>query len=198
MVGESSRRLYMLNRLKRFGLPEEDLVSVFVSYDRPVVEYATPVWHDCLTEEQSKKRACRIILGAKYNSYTEALDLTGLQTLSNRWIQLCTKFVVDCTRSDRYTEWFLLKNKTYGMTLRRSKTYQTLRSRNPAVWKKPITLPLWFSLQSWVDLMLCSAANYTFSAVTTYMDGRGEGEWGALVSWLFCDFLLCLWCMWVV
>ena len=107
MVGKSSRRLYMLNRLKRFGLPGEDLVSVFVSYVRPVVEYATPVWHDCLTEEQSKKlesiqkRACRIILGAKYNSYTEALDLNGLQTPSNRRIQLCTKFAVDCTRSDR-------------------------------------------------------------------------------------------------
>ena len=55
MVGKSSRRLYMLNRLKRFGLPEEDLVSVFVSYVRPVVDYATPVWHGCLTEEQSKK-----------------------------------------------------------------------------------------------------------------------------------------------
>ena len=42
--------------------------------------------------------------------------------------------------------------------------------------------------------MLCSAAIYTFSAVTTYMNGSGEGESGALVSWLFCDFLLCLWC----
>ena len=55
MVGKSSCRLYMLNHLKRFGLPEEDLVSVFVSYVRPVVEYATPVWHGCLTEEQYKK-----------------------------------------------------------------------------------------------------------------------------------------------
>ena len=43
MVGKSSRRLYMLKCLKRFGLPEEDLVSVFVSYVRPVVEYATQV-----------------------------------------------------------------------------------------------------------------------------------------------------------
>ena len=144
MVGKSSRRLYMLNRLKRFGLPEEDLVSVFVSYVRPVVEYATPVWHGCLTEEQSKKqesiqkRACRIILGAKYNSYTEALDLTGLQTLSNRRIQLCTKFAVDCTRSDRYSEWFPLNNKTHGMTLRRSRTYQTLRSRTLRYGKSPL------------------------------------------------------------
>ena len=58
MVGtkcKCSRRLYVLNRSKRFGLPEEDLVSVFVSlYVRPVFEYATPVWQVCLTEEQSK------------------------------------------------------------------------------------------------------------------------------------------------
>ena len=27
--------------------------------------------------------------------------------------------------------------------------------------------------------MLCSAAIYTFSAVITFMDGSGEGEWGA-------------------
>ena len=134
MVGKSSRCLF--NRLKRFGLPEEDLVSMFVSYVCPVAEYATPVWHGCLyTEEQFKKlesiqkRACRIVLGAKYNSYTEALDLTGSQTLSNRRIQLCNKFAVDCTRSDRYKEWFPLNNKTHGMTLRRSRTYQSLRSK---------------------------------------------------------------------
>ena len=33
--------------------------------------------------------------------------------------------------------------------------------------------------------------HYTFSAVVTYMEGGGMS---ALVSWLFCDFILCLWC----
>ncbi|XP_072023126.1 uncharacterized protein [Amphiura filiformis] len=69
MISKGSRRLYMLNRFKRLGLPVEDLVHVFVSYVRPVVEYATPVWHSSLTAEQSdrleniQKRACPIILG---------------------------------------------------------------------------------------------------------------------------------------
>ena len=45
--------------------------------------------------------------------------------------------------------------------------------------------------------MLCSAAIYTFSAVTSYMDGSGEWEWGALVSWLFCVFIVSG-AMWVV
>lgn len=144
MVGKGSRRLYMLNRLKRFGLPEEDLVSVYVSYVRPVVEYATPVWHGSLTDEQSKKlesiqkRACRIILGTRYSSYTEALDLTGLQTLSNRRLQLCTNFAVHCTQSDRYANWFPLNIKTHGMTLRRSRTYQTVRSRTKRYAKSPL------------------------------------------------------------
>ena len=40
--------------------------------------------------------------------------------------------------------------------------------------------------------MLCSAAIYTFSAVITYMDGSGEGEWGAYFLAFLC--LLCLWC----
>ena len=90
---------------------------MFVSYVRPAIKYATSISHGCLTEEQSKKlerikkRARRIILDAKYNSYTEALDLTGLQTLSKRRVQLCTKFAVDCTRSDRYSEWFPSRTK---------------------------------------------------------------------------------------
>ena len=87
MVGKSSRRLYMVNLLKRFGLPVEDLVYVYILYVRPVVEYATPVWHGSLTDKQSKKlesiqkRSCRIILGATYNSYTQALQLASLKTL---------------------------------------------------------------------------------------------------------------------
>ena len=53
---KSSRRLYMLNRLKRLGLAKGDLVTVIVSYVRPVVEYATPDLHGSLTDEQSKER----------------------------------------------------------------------------------------------------------------------------------------------
>ena len=110
------------------------------------VEYATHGQFGMVvfTEKQFKKlesiqkRSCRIILGAKYNSKTEALDLTELQTLSNRHIQLCTKFAVDCIRSDRYSEWFPLNNKIHGMTLRRSRTYQTLRSRTLRYGKSPL------------------------------------------------------------
>ena len=38
-------RLYMLYQLKRAGISQNDLVTVYVSVVRPVLEYACPVWH---------------------------------------------------------------------------------------------------------------------------------------------------------
>lgn len=45
-------KLYMLRLLKRYGLPCEDLLTVYVGYVRPVTEYAAPVWSGALTKHQ--------------------------------------------------------------------------------------------------------------------------------------------------
>ena len=40
----------MLYQLKRAGITQIDLVSVYVSVVRPVLEYACPVWHTNLPQ----------------------------------------------------------------------------------------------------------------------------------------------------
>ena len=40
----------MLYQLKRAGIRQTDLVNVYVSVVRPVLEYACPVWHTNLTK----------------------------------------------------------------------------------------------------------------------------------------------------
>ena len=40
IVKEAGKRLYMLYQLKRAGITQKDLVSVYVSVVRPVLEYA--------------------------------------------------------------------------------------------------------------------------------------------------------------
>ena len=47
---KSGKRLYMLYQLKRAGITQKDLVSVYVSVVRPVLEYACPVWHTNLPQ----------------------------------------------------------------------------------------------------------------------------------------------------
>ena len=111
---------------------------------RPVVEYATLVWHSNLTEQQSEilesiqKRFCRIILGRRYDSYTEAMEITGLHMLFECRSQLCSNFAIDCTQSDRYSEWFPLNGKTHNTKLRQSNTYNQIRYRTDRYGKSSI------------------------------------------------------------
>ena len=97
----------MLSRLKRFGVLVEVLVSVYIGYVHPIVEYACPVWHGSINVHQTlkleriQKRACRIILGTAYTSYSDALTITGLQRLEERRLHLCTQFAKKCTTSEK-------------------------------------------------------------------------------------------------
>ncbi|KAI8507887.1 hypothetical protein Bbelb_141270 [Branchiostoma belcheri] len=105
---KASQRLYLLCKLKHFHLPIEDLVSVYISYIRPVMEYGAPVWHSGLSNSLSNKiekvqrRALRIILGASFTSYSTACAQLGLPTLYARRHELTTKFAKSLEQSDQY------------------------------------------------------------------------------------------------
>ena len=135
MVSKGNRRLYMLCRLKRFGVPVNDLVSVYIGYVRPIVEYACSVWHGNMSTkhtqqiERIQNRVLHIILGSTYTSYAEALSSTGLQTLEERCQHLCSQFANKCTASEKYSRWFPLNNHTHSMSLHHTCTYKVLKSR---------------------------------------------------------------------
>ena len=77
MVTRANLRLFMLRSPKPFGMPTTDLVTIFVGYVRPLLQYACPVWHHGITKtqrdpiERVQKRALRIILGHNYISYAK-------------------------------------------------------------------------------------------------------------------------------
>ena len=45
IICKASGRLFMLTTLRRFGLAIKDLVTIYVGFIRPLLEYAVPVWH---------------------------------------------------------------------------------------------------------------------------------------------------------
>ena len=98
VLGRASGRLFMLTRLKRFGLSVEDLVTIYVGFVRPLIEYAVPIWHPGLTKKQHQaleriqKRACRIILGGSYSSYQDALVICNMPDLGSRGDKICWDF----------------------------------------------------------------------------------------------------------
>ncbi|KAI8484066.1 hypothetical protein Bbelb_381840 [Branchiostoma belcheri] len=98
MLSKANSRLFLLRRLGNFHVSVQDLLLVYTSFVRPVVEYCVPVWNPGLTCKQItrlehvQKRALRTILKGQYSSYDAALQLTGLKSLKDRREDLCLKF----------------------------------------------------------------------------------------------------------
>ena len=94
---KACQRLYHLRQLKRAKLSNSDLIQVYQSLVRSVVEYACPVWHPGLTVDQAKlletiqSRALKIIFPE--DRYDDALQKSHLQTLENRREELCQSFL---------------------------------------------------------------------------------------------------------
>ncbi len=80
---------------KRAGVRQKDLLRVYLSVIRPVVEKACPVWHTNLSGylsdsiEMAQKRALGIIYPGV--SYSEAMEKSNMQTLFDRR-ELCRNY----------------------------------------------------------------------------------------------------------
>ena len=93
IIKKSQSKLYFLNLLRRSKVAPKDIIQIFQSRIRPILEYAAPVWHGGLTQELSdnmedlQKRACKIALPDM--SYEEALTHLSLKPLDERRRDLC-------------------------------------------------------------------------------------------------------------
>ena len=69
--------MYFLKLLKRSGACIDDMLHFFKTVIRSLLEYACPVWHNSLTNEQSdriesiQKRALKIICGFNIIDYEQ-------------------------------------------------------------------------------------------------------------------------------
>ena len=90
MVERAYKKIWCLKRLKKLGANTIDLVDVYVKQIRSILEFAVPVWHPSLTNEDRmkiervQKSAFCIIMGQEYRSYRAALKHLRLETLFAR------------------------------------------------------------------------------------------------------------------
>ncbi len=95
IVKKASKRLYVIRVLRRCGLSPSDLLLVYLSLVRSILEYACPVWHTALPKylsdkiEKVQKRAFRIIYPEA--DYQTALNTAKCKRLDDRRHELCCK-----------------------------------------------------------------------------------------------------------
>ena len=105
LVRKANARMRILHKIAEFGVPREDLKTIYILYVRSHFEQSCQVWHSSLTLEnltdleRVQKNALKIILKDDYKNYNEALKDLGLDSLYERREQLCLSFAKKCLKS---------------------------------------------------------------------------------------------------
>ena len=93
IIVKARKRVYMIYQLKRAGINQNDLIRIYVSVIRPVVECTCPVWHTNLPKHLSanieiiQKRCLKTIFPG--HQYENILQMVNLPTLQRRRDELC-------------------------------------------------------------------------------------------------------------
>ena len=92
-------RVWILRHLGHSGFKQDELVTVYKSVIRPIMDYCCPVYHSMLTGEQDQKlerlqaQALKSIFGYKM-SYAEMRERAGITTLRAHRIDFVTNLPV--------------------------------------------------------------------------------------------------------
>ena len=96
IVTKANKRVDMPYQLKTAGIRQSDIVKIYLSVIRTLLEYACPVWHTGLLNYLSysieivQKRALKCIYPGL--SYNDIWNITKLPTLVQRRDSLCREY----------------------------------------------------------------------------------------------------------
>jgi len=133
---KAASRIYFLKQLKRTGAQMSDLMHFYTAIVRPVLEYASPVWHSSLTVAQTEtleslqKRALRIMYDD--GDYELLLILAQIDSLETRRDQLTSRFFKRQVLDNKSVLHYLLppkRNLDVIDKLRHAKPYELAKMR---------------------------------------------------------------------
>ena len=124
IVSKATKRVFLIYQLKRASIGQCDLVRIYISVVRPVVEYACPAWHTNLPKyvsdniELIKKRCMKTI--SPGCSYDDILEMANLPTLHDRRTSLYRAYYNKMSRSNHKLNALLPGRRTVPYALRAS------------------------------------------------------------------------------
>ena len=129
IIKRANARMRILHKIAEFSAPTEDMVQIYISYIRSILEQSCAIWHSGLTQEDTQdlervqKSALRIILKEEYQTYEQALESLGMSKLSSRREKMCLKFAKNCSKNELTKDIFPL-NPANGMDTRGKQTFK--------------------------------------------------------------------------
>ena len=121
-----TKRIYFIRLLKRAGISRHDMLQVYYSIIRSVLEYACEIWHPGLNKKQTEqleyiqKRVIRIVFPSE--SYTDVIKVHKIPLLSERREELCQRFFKSISEPEHKLHKFL-PNKCHVTHLRKNRIF---------------------------------------------------------------------------
>ena len=144
MQAKFRSRLWMLCRLKKYGMKTCDLLFIYKSVIRPVLDFCVVTYHSMLTDVQSEqlerlqKCAFRLIYGQD-TCYDDALSISDTDRLDVRRKKQLEKFTVKASNNPRFKDkWFPRNDNIYTDHLRTRQKYKELRYRTNRLGVSPL------------------------------------------------------------
>ena len=110
-VAELRRRIrsrtWALRDLKKSGFDEDELLHVYTTMMRPVVETNAVVFHSSMSKEQAEQlekqqiQALKHIYGEQHSARV-LMNKSGLDTLAERRTKRCKKFAETCIKNKKF------------------------------------------------------------------------------------------------
>ena len=136
-------KLWGFRKLKSSGMSQKDLLTVYTSVLRPIIEFASPTYGPMLTQElannieQLQLRAMKIVYGSCV-SYRTVLQMTELETLETRRNNAIKKFAIKTAANPRFSNKWFPKNDNVRYNVRCPKQYLELPCKSARLYNSPI------------------------------------------------------------
>jgi hypothetical protein len=136
------KRAWIIRHLKKAGVPSSDLVSIYFSMVRSVLEYASGAFHTLLSQEETREleRLQRMSLKTIFGhhlSYEEILKQNGIQTLEERRSQALDKLAIKLSNNGRFKDW-LPEQEFQHYNLRKELVYKEKYARTDRLYRSPL------------------------------------------------------------
>ena len=142
-VAKFRARLWTLRHLKRSGMSTSDLLFIYSSIIRPVIDFASNTYHSMLSAGLSysleclQKRALKIIYGAVH-SYEVLLKKSSIPRLSDRREEMFKKFSEKAKNNPKVSEEWFPKNPPPTHNTRNKEVYKELTAKTERLKNSPL------------------------------------------------------------
>ena len=132
-------------RIYSSGVLVTHLIKVYITFIRPGVEYAAPVWHPGFSKTladnlESVRSSCPLLLFSDL-SYREVLNIPGLQPLRDRRVDLYRKSALCLAKNIHFRHWRpSTRRSLYGRYLRSNHAFLILTCRAQSMLSSPVLL----------------------------------------------------------